>query len=201
MAPALYVCADLVAALRYDGYSWLDQTVSELFAIGAPTRPLVVVLFGIYNLLLVAFGVGVWRAANGRQTLRVTSCLLVASALLGVAVDLFFPIHQRGVSAGLTDTIHAVATAVQVLFIFIMVACTARLFTRAFAWYSLFTIIFLLSGGVLAGLAGGDLAANEPTPWMGATERMLIYAYSLWLAVLSTALLRRPPTGRSPTAN
>jgi hypothetical protein len=56
----LYVSADILAAMRWEGYSSAYQTVRELIAIDAPTRPLVVPLFFAYSVLVVAFGVGVW---------------------------------------------------------------------------------------------------------------------------------------------
>ena len=39
---ALYPLADILAGLRYPGYSFADQAVSELFAIGAPTSAFLV---------------------------------------------------------------------------------------------------------------------------------------------------------------
>jgi len=36
----LYVATDVMASWRYEGYSYTDQTYSELLATGAPTRSL-----------------------------------------------------------------------------------------------------------------------------------------------------------------
>jgi hypothetical protein len=53
--------------------------------------------------------------------------------------------------------------------------------------------------GVLTGLDQPRLAANLPTPWMGVWERISIFGYMLWVAVLAIALLRaqveRPHSG------
>src|SRR5512133_3960079 len=38
VAPAWWVIMDVVGSLRYPGYSYIDQTISELSAEGAPTR-------------------------------------------------------------------------------------------------------------------------------------------------------------------
>ena len=38
LSPLLYAAADVLAGLRWDGYSFRDQTISELGAIGAPSR-------------------------------------------------------------------------------------------------------------------------------------------------------------------
>jgi len=38
LAPLLRVATDVLAAMWYPGYSYIDQTMSQLAAIGAPTR-------------------------------------------------------------------------------------------------------------------------------------------------------------------
>ena len=65
LAPALYAGTDILASSLYPGYSFVDQAVSELFAIGAPTSYLVVPLFTAYSLLVLAFAFGV-RGSAGR---------------------------------------------------------------------------------------------------------------------------------------
>ena len=40
LSSLVYIAADIFAARRYPGYRYTAQTVSELSAIGAPTRPL-----------------------------------------------------------------------------------------------------------------------------------------------------------------
>lgn len=50
--------------IRYDGYSPLSQTVSELSAWGVSTRSLWIVLAALYELLMLAFAVGVWASAG-----------------------------------------------------------------------------------------------------------------------------------------
>ena len=37
LASLTYVVTDIIASLRYPGYNFIDQTISELFAIGVPT--------------------------------------------------------------------------------------------------------------------------------------------------------------------
>jgi hypothetical protein len=45
LSPLLYALADALAGMRWEGYSFRDQTISELGAIGAPSRPLFSSLF------------------------------------------------------------------------------------------------------------------------------------------------------------
>src|SRR5213082_2883864 len=60
MSSLLYVAMNVFEAMQWEGYSSASQTVSELSAIGAPTRPLWVLLGIAYTLLVTGFGWGVW---------------------------------------------------------------------------------------------------------------------------------------------
>ena len=60
LASLLYIGTDILAGMLWKGYSFTDQAISELLAIDAPTSGLVVPLFTLYDLLLVAFALGVW---------------------------------------------------------------------------------------------------------------------------------------------
>lgn len=70
LASLLYLIAiEVVAPLRHPGYHpYTSQMVSELFAVGAPTRRLQLWLSVPYNLLVFAFTVWVWLSA-GRSRL------------------------------------------------------------------------------------------------------------------------------------
>jgi hypothetical protein len=197
----LYVATTILGAMVWEGYDSGSQTVSELFAIDAPSRPLVVPLFLAYSALVIAFGVGVWGAAGGQRALRVVGGLLVVNEARGIAGTLFAPIHLRGVAGTATDTWHMVLTVVNVLGILLIIGCGATAFGTRFRWYSYGTILFLVVFGTLAGLDGSRLAANQPTPWMGVTERINIFGYMLWVALLAVVLLRaqggqHPPAPR-----
>jgi hypothetical protein len=69
LSSLLYIATDILGAMRFEGYSYTSQTVSELSAIGAQSRPLVVPLFLAYSALVIAFGLGVWGSANGKRVL------------------------------------------------------------------------------------------------------------------------------------
>ena len=78
--------------MQWEGYSSASQTVSELSAIGAPTRPLWVLLGVAYTLLVTAFGWGVWASARQNRSLRVVGGLMVAYGVIGLAWP---PMHLR----------------------------------------------------------------------------------------------------------
>jgi hypothetical protein len=78
LSSMLYVAMNVIAAILYEGYSSASQTVSELSAIGAPTRPLWLLLGIPYTLLATAFGWGVWILAGQNRLLLVVGGLMVA---------------------------------------------------------------------------------------------------------------------------
>jgi hypothetical protein len=39
-------------------------------------------------------------------------------------------------------------------------------------------------------LSGAQLVIQQPMPWAGVTERIMIYGYLLWVVVLAIVLLR-----------
>jgi Protein of unknown function (DUF998) len=190
LSSLLYVATVVLAAMRWEGYSSTSQTVSELIAIDAPTRPLVVPLFVTYALLVYAFGVGVWQSPGRKRALHFVAIGLIGKEVLGLVVTLFFPMHLRGVEGTLTDAMHASLTGVGVLFILIAIGFGATAFGNQFRFYSIATILMLVVGGTLAGLDGSRLATNLPTPWMGVWERINIGGFLLWVVVLAIALLR-----------
>jgi hypothetical protein len=195
VSSVLYVVTDVLGTLRYPGYSYADQTFSELTAQGAPTRPLMVALNGIpYGVLVAAFAGGVWASAGPKRAARITRAMLLGYAAFGVAGGLVFPMRPReALAAGegtLRNTMHIPATAVMSLFIVLAMGFGATLLEKRFRYYSYGTIAILLVFGVLASLQAGQMAANEPTPWMGIEERINIYATMLWVAALAIGLLR-----------
>jgi Protein of unknown function (DUF998) len=193
LASLLYVSTDILAAMRYEGYSYTARAVSELSAIGAPTRPLVVPLFLTHSVLQVAFGLGVWMSASRKRGLRFTAGLLVGVGLIDL-VGPFVPMHMRGAELTLTDTMHIIVASVTVLLVLLAIGFGATANGKWFRLYSIGTIAVLVVGGALAFLDASRVAANLPTPWLGVTERINIYGYMLWMAVLALALLRVPDT-------
>lgn len=188
---------DLLSGLLYDGYSFRDQAISELTAIGSPVRPLMVAVIMVHGLLLVAFGVGVWRSSD-RRSLRLVGPFLIAANMVGLILHPVFPMHSRGVTTGFTDTMHAALTAVFSLFVFVALLLAAVGYRGWFRLYSIGTVLVLVGFGMLSSLAIPNVDKNLPTPWMGAFERINAYAYLGWLVVLAVILIRRSRTQATP---
>jgi hypothetical protein len=191
----LYVAMNVFVAIEWEGYSSASQTVSELSAIGAPTRQLWVLLSVPYSLLVAAFGWGIWESARRNRSLRVVGGAMVIHGVSGLVWP---PMHLREVLAAgggtLTDTMHIAFTAVTVLLMMVAIGFGAAAFGSRFRIYSLATMATFVPFGVLAGLDAPRIDANLPTPWVGVWERINIGVFLLWIVVLAMALWGVPVT-------
>lgn len=191
LSSLLYVGIDILASMQWEGYSYTSQAFSELTAIEAPTRSLMIFGSAIpYALLMMAFAVGVWASAGRKRALRVVAGLLIAHTVAGLSGGVVFPMHSRGQTAmTFTDTMHIAATIVEVLSILLFIGFGAAAFGKWFRLYSIGTILLLVLGGTVEGLNAPLMAAGLPTPWLGVTQRINIYASMLWVLVLAIVLL------------
>ena len=190
LSSLLYVISiDVIAAIRHPDYhGYTSQMVSELMAVGAPTRTLLTWLFVPYNLLVFAFAAGVLASAEGKRAMRLTAAALVAYGVASTAGLLLTPMDLRGTVASSRDTLHIVATCVMSLFIVAAMALGAVAHGKRFRRYSFATIATVVVFGALAGYLAGPMPG--PTPWLGLAERVNIYATMLWMSVFAVSLLR-----------
>ena len=196
LASLLYAAMLVFIPLGWEGYSSASQAISELSAIGAPTRPLWFALGIVYTLLVVAFGWGVWTSARDSRALRVVGSVLIASGVLGLGWP---PMHLRGTGFTLTDTLHIVWTMVTLLGMLLAISFGAAALGKRFRLYSVATLLVWAVFGTLTWLDSPRIAANLPTPWLGVWERINAAAYLLWLVVFSIALFRRRVTAEPHT--
>lgn len=193
-ASLLYVAMNVFIPLQWPGYSFASRVISELSAVGAPTRSLWVPLGIVYTALMLAFGFGIWMSARGNRPLRVAGALIIAYSFIG----LFWPpMHQRDVVAAgggtLTDTLHIVWSAAWVAFMLAAIAFAATALGRGFRLYSIATLVILVAFGVLTAVDAPKLSTNLPTPLIGVWERIQIGVVILWDVVLAIAVLRVKP--------
>ena len=183
LAGVLYIAMTLLVGTLWDTYSLANQTISELSAIGAPTRPLWVGAGMIYSALMMAFGWTAWKSGPNRA-LRIVGALLFTQAVLG----LFWPpMHQRAVLAAgdgtMTDTLHIVWTVVTSVFFMGALGVGAAGLGRRFRIYSLATLAVVFACGAWTGTYAPAMQANMPTPWVGVWERVSTNVFMLWVVV------------------
>jgi len=184
LSSLLYIGADIISGATWEGYSYTSQAISELMAINAPSRPVAVPFFVIYDILVTAFGTDLLLLASQRR-LHFAGGLIIGIGITGLVTTLFFPMHLRGEESSFTDTMHIVLTGITTLLIVLAMGFSAAMGGNGFKRYTLLTILVLLIFGAIAGMDGPRMAAQQPTPWLGVTERITIGVYLIWIARLS----------------
>ena len=191
LSSLLYVGTDILAGMLWEGYSFFHQAISELSAIGAPTRPLVIPLLIAHDVLVIVFGLGVSRYSRKRLQ-RFVGGLLVGYAVVGL-VSFLFPI-QLGTEVTFTDSMHSALTGVTVLLILLAMGFGAIIYGKRFRLYSIGTLLtILVLGAVLGFVAGAQIATQgviAPPQWFGLIERINVYGFMSWVVVLAIVLLR-----------
>jgi hypothetical protein len=189
-----YVAMNLIVPTQWPAYSQASRVVSELSAVGAPSRALWVALGMIYTVLVVAFGCGVWMSGTNNRRLRIAGILIAVYGALGFLWP-FAPMHMREVtSAGggtLKDTMHiALGVTTEGIYLLALGFAAAAL-GRAFRVYSIATFVVLFVFAIPLFRDVPRVGANLPTPLVGVWERVNIGVFLLWMVVLATVLLRR----------
>ena len=193
LSSLLYIGMTVFIATQWEGYSSASQTISELSAIGAPTRSLWMPPAELSQVLVTAFGWGVWISAGRSRALRIAGGLVIVYGALGLVWP-FAPMHLReALAAGggtLSDTMHILLASVTVVLMVLAMAFAAATLGRRFRLYSIASLVVLVVFGALTFLDAPGIAANLPTPWIGIWERINVGVFLLWVVVLATALLR-----------
>jgi hypothetical protein len=202
------------SGLRYNGYPWgvlrpgyshVSQAVSDLIATGAPNKSLLDPLFAVYNLLTIAFGVGLFqhvRAHNqnrGKVAGTLGALCLVAEGIFGF-VTLFFPEDAGGMSTTITGTgtlhivfagLSSLTTMLTILLMGFWFRNSPRL--RGYGIYSFITVIAVFLSG---GLAAISVANNSPVG--GLVERITIGGFLQWLFIIALMIYSSEVTSASP---
>jgi hypothetical protein len=203
VAAAWYAAVVLIGALATPGYSHIGEHVSTLYQSGAPNGTWIAALFAVYNLLILAFGVGVFRLVSDRGGVRRRNGQAggVALALTAIAglMDVVFRQDPIGSPATTPGTLHVVFAGVASLLTILAIALVAswalaRPDLRGFGWYSIATLVVIVVSGPVAAVATAGL-----WPTMGLLERIPIFGFVQWAAITSIVLARWQPVSREPT--
>ncbi len=191
-----YIAINIFVPVMYEGYSMASLTVSELSAIGAPTRIVWVVLCVLYPLLFAAFGWGVWYLANKNRALRIAGILIILYSMMNFYWP---PMHQREViGAGqgtLTDTLHIIWAMITLVFMMLLMGFGAAAFGKGFRILTVVLFLVFVVFGILIGLESPGIRANLQTPYIGIWERINIGAFMFWVVAFAIVLIRRVKKG------
>ncbi len=187
-----YIAINIFVPVYYEGYNAAVFTVSELSAIGAPTRILWVLLAVFYLLLLIAFGWGVLKSAEKNRKLHIAGALIIGYCILNFYWP---PMHRReiiGAGGGtLTDTLHLVWASITLIFNMLLMGFGAAALGRKFRIYTIATWILFLIFGILTFMESPGIEENLPTPHLGLWERINMGAFLLWIVVFAFILVKK----------
>ena len=83
LSALVYIGWHELAALRWEGYSRISNTISELHFTGTPSKSFLDPWQGwVDGALLAAFGIGIWLSAQGSRSLRVIGAVMIVPAAM-----------------------------------------------------------------------------------------------------------------------
>lgn len=191
-AGILYTTVVVIGGLVTPGYSHIGQHVSSLYERGAAGGVPIATSFFAYNLLVAAFGLGVWRlvaqAGEPRQRLGALGGLALVLTAVAGAFDAVFrqdPVGAVATTAGALHIGFAAIASLCTIFAIGLVGAWAlsRSQFRAFGWYSLTTLLVIGIFGPITALATANLWST-----MGLLERVPIFGFIQWVVVASIVL-------------
>lgn len=203
---ALYLCGLVspvwlalgvtIAGSLYPGYSHVDQALSLLGAVDAPTHG-VSPLINNYPLgvLLLLFGLGVFATFKVSLPARLTGVLIMLHGLGSLATGYFAcdsgcGLAQPSASQHLHNLAGAVMAFSLLLASFMWIFLARRVLqSKGLLWFSL--ILTLIAAMMLPWMA----AAVQMGHGFGLYQRMNYGASLIWVAGFAWVLLRRPVNG------
>lgn len=190
IGPLIYIIAVVLGgALRHD-YSALYNAISELSMANAPNKLLMDILFGLYNIFILIFGVGAFFDHDFKsKKFNSAAIMLTIIGVLGLMV-LVFTQDPRGSTATLYGTLHIALSGVTAALTIISVMLVGLSFKKymgmkKFTRYSYLTaILIFLSGGI-----GAASIANN-SAYGGLFERITIFLFMVWVMIFSYILIK-----------
>ncbi len=192
LAPVIYILTVVLGGVIRPGYSHLAQAVSDLIATEAPNKALLDPLFALYNLLTIAFGIGLFlyiRSNNqkrGNWVGTLGALILVAEGVFGI-ITLFFPEPVGGMAATITNTgkLHIVFAGLSSLTTMLTILLMGFWFrnNQTLRGYGLYSFISVAVVFISGGLAAITVATQSPVA--GLVERITIGGFLQWLFIIA----------------
>lgn len=185
LAAVFYFLHDLVGQRHYPGYNWLEQAVSDLTAVHAPSRVIAGGLsaaYGIFAVLGCAM-MCILVQGKGNKTLRLGVYLYAAMNLVSAVGYGLFPLSDKGQAGTFQDIMHVYVVTVLVVLLsivsLVLIAIGGLKNRKRHASLSVWAIIAF--GCMLFGAVGAN---NVPDAYFGLVERFSTYSVVLFTAIL-----------------
>ena len=192
LGPIIYILTIITGGALRNDYSQLYNTVSELSMANAPNLVLMDIMFGIYNISLLLFGIGAFidNKVDTSKKYKAAMLMLVLTGISGIVL-LFFPQDPRNIPFTTTGTTHIAVAGISSLLTILTIFLTGFSFRKKanmnnFANYSFISgIIVVISGGISAYSVGNNLFFG------GLLEKITILTFIVWVIVFSYILLKK----------
>lgn len=177
VGPGMFLFSWIVSALRTDGYSVVEDAISRLAAVDAPTRWLMSAGFVGFTVGVAMYAFGMRSALDGPAWI---AALVASIATLGVAV---FPLDHSGA----VDLLHGAAAFTGYIALSALPLCAAPALARR---GHLGAARLSRISGTISAMA---LAATLLGPAHGLFQRIGITVGDLWIAISALKLITRTP--------
>ena len=184
-----YTAAVIFSPLKYNGYNWMAQAVSDLSAVSAPSRELWNQLSALYVPCGIVSVMAVCVYAGGKlnKALRTGIFLFAAMQWISAVGYAMFPLTQAGTPSGFQNVMHLLVTAAVVLLSIaslgmIAVGGLRNRCCRSLSLWALAALALMLVGGIGSGLVPGE--------YFGIPERFSVFSAVGFNAVLGIYLYR-----------
>ena len=132
LSSLLYAGIDAIGGTLWKGYSFINQPVSDLGAIGSPVRTVVFPLFIVHDVLFIAFALRVLAFAGRKRAVRILGGLLVGYGVVNF-VAIFIPEHLGETATTVSNTLHIIGAGVTVFLFLLQLGIGAIAFGRGSA--------------------------------------------------------------------
>lgn len=174
VGPAAFIAAWVVAGTLTAGYSWTDDAISRLAAVGAPDRLLMTAGFVGFGVAVPLYAIALRRHLAGPAWV---AAVTTGAATLGVAL---FPLG----TSPTVDGAHNAMAASGYLALAAIPLLAARPLVEAHHRTA------AIGSWVVAGLAGACLAASLVGPSHGLFQRAGLTLVDVWLMVSALVIIR-----------
>jgi hypothetical membrane protein len=189
LAVVIYLLHILLGGLLWQGYSHLQQPISDLTATGAPNRFLLLLFTNIYGGLALIFAVSFTFFERKEQHRLVFwgGISFIILHVLSISYS-FFPQDLSGAEPSFNGMMHLLVTVLIVPFTILTPLLIGFGLKKGKAWKTLGN--FSLLCGILIIIFGGmsGFFFAKGLPYFGLVERINICTLQIWTFVLSYKL-------------
>ena len=189
LSPIIYTVAWIIGGFVVVGYNHIRDDVSSLYAVGAQSRSLFLALFITAAALLFISSIVIHWGINNGDGLIVGPILYALGALIGLIVNIFFPLDEGGEMTTIFGKLHLILIVISGFLVMVSMIFFWLRTRKLEGWkfFSLFSIISvpltLITMALSIAFAGG--------PYMGLVERFMVTVYEIYYFVISLMVFLR----------